>query len=59
MSFGKETRKQKKQVIKRKRKFENYEEEWSLEATQFDNEKGMQKKIKLTQIVSKRIMKNS
>ena len=59
MSFGKETRKQKKQVIKRKRKFENYEEEWSLEATQFDNEKSMQKKIKLTQIVSKRIMKNS
>ena len=41
-----------KSVIKRKLKFENYKN--SLEATQLDN-----KKMKLAQIVLKKIIKNS
>ena len=47
-----------KSVIKRKLKFENYKN--SLEATQLDNKINyLEKKMKLAQIVLKKIIKNS
>ena len=53
----KKTKGTKKCVIKRKLKFENYKS--CLEATKPKNKKAIQKKIKLTQIVFKKIINNS
>ena len=47
----------KKCVIKRKLKFENYKN--CLQATQLDNKINYLKKVNLTQIVLKNIIKNS
>ena len=53
----KKTKGTKKCIIKRKLKFENYKS--CLEATEPKNKKAIQKKIKLTQIVFKKIINNS
>ena len=48
---------QKKFVIKRKRKFEDYKN--CLKATQLEKKKKHLKKLKLTQRVLKKVIKNS